>query len=136
MHKRAEIRDYVVSKLQSATSAGSNVFGNRFAPLWENETPSILVYSLDESSVDLNMSQKILRRTLHLGIEIRHEGTEQLDDVIDDISDEVEILMKDDQDLGGNVIKSDLVSTEFDMSMDAEVPIAALRLNYEIVYLY
>lgn len=134
-HKRVEIREAVRAAIVAgATDAGANVFSQRATPLWDIPMPAILIYAREESSEPLNVTQRKLKRTLQLAIEVRTEANDALDDVLDAISNQVEAIVDSDDTFGGVVSQSTLVSTELDVSPEGEMPIGGSRLTYEVVY--
>jgi len=41
-HKRQIIRDAIINQLKDQTDAGSNIYGNRAKPLFDQSIPAIL----------------------------------------------------------------------------------------------
>jgi len=94
-HKRKLLRYATARLLSGETSCGDHVYRNRPTPLWEAELPAICVYTLEESPNDelSSMSPRSYMRECQLVTEILAEASENCDDVIDDISMEVEGIL-------------------------------------------
>lgn len=133
-HPRKQIRDAVVDRLKDRTPVGSRVFGNRVRPLFGEELPAILVYTLAEKSDHRQTAPRELQRILRLGIEIAARADEGLDDLLDEISLRVEEIMSADDTLSGTAADCSLESTEMAVFRDGDRLVGACRLDYAVVY--
>ncbi len=136
MHKRTQIRNAIFNVLDGNTSVGTKVFVNRPNPYNETDLPAIFIYSAEESSIDANLSQKTYKRTLNLAIEARVSSSTSVDNSLDDIADEIENLIKSDLTLAGLCNNISMTGSEFDQAAEGRRVIGALRLNFEIKYIY
>lgn len=88
------IRHAVVAGLKAeATAAGDRVYGNRLRPLWNESLPAILVFTRDESPIELfQVSPRIYRRVLRLAIVVvdQEDGPPAIDDRLDLLASAVE----------------------------------------------
>jgi hypothetical protein len=132
--QRKKIRSAVVSMLMDSTDAGSNVFGSRAVPLWDIALPCILVYAREEVIQGISSHPAPAVRRLLLAVDIRVEANDSLDDVLDDISGQVETLFKEDPNLNSTVQDCNLVRVEMDVNAQNEKPLGAARLTYEVIY--
>lgn len=134
LHQRAVIRQAIVTTLTGAFPVNTAIFARRATPLWKVPYPVILVYVRQEDSLNLNVGDPTLKRTMHVGIEARQVANENLDDVLDALAKIIEDAIKADLTIGGTCINSDLLLTEIDVADDGEKPFGAIRLTYEILY--
>lgn len=136
MHKRTQIRNAIVNILDGSTSVGAKVFLNRPHPYNETDLPAIFIYTSEESAIDANLSQKTYKRTLNLAIEARVSSSTSVDESLDDIAEEIENLIKADLTINGLCTNISMTGTEFDQTAEGRKVIGALRLNFEIKYIY
>lgn len=134
-HKRTDIREAVKTMLLSNTSAGANVFSNRVSAYWKSELPSISIFTTEEEAVPRNVGNRQSIRTMNLRIEIHAEATEDLDQALDDIADEVETILSADTGLTGQAINSTYTGCETELSADATTPVGVIALNYSVKYI-
>lgn len=144
--KRKLIRKKIVELLKGNTAVGDKVFPNATIPPWADELPVILVYTRAEPVAESSEAPRELERSLSLVIEIvakgpetDEEGTappdgESLEDILDDISEEVEDIMDVDDSLADTADGSILQNTEMDFEGEGSEPHGAARLTYEITY--
>ena len=133
-HQRRLIRHSVVDRLLDRTDAGPRVFKTRMRPLFDQELPAILVYSMAERSDHRQTAPRELKRDLRLGIEIVAKADEGLDDVLDDIADQVEAIMSADDTLSGNAADCWLTVTDIRVVKDGDTVMGACRLTYSVEY--
>lgn len=139
-HKREEIRKSVLAMLSAPvddvypTAAGSNVFANRIAPLWDIELPAILIYPRSESSTPRAVGRRQLIRTLNLVIELVNEASDELDDSLDDLAQQVETIISSDPSLGAKAISTILTSTETTLDEGKKL-IGKMTLSFEVIYI-
>lgn len=137
MHTRKQIKAAIFNILKNNTSVGSKVYLNRPNPISENDLPAIFIYSQDETSIEANLSEKKYRRTLNLAIEARSSHSTNVDELLDDLSEEIETLMNSDLTLQGLCTNITLTSSEFDQGTnESRKIIGAIRLNFEIKYIF
>lgn len=88
------IRHAVVAGLKlEATAAGDRVYANRLRPVWNESLPAILVFTRDESPIELfQVSPRIYRRVLRLAIVAvaQEDGPVAIDDRLDLLAAEIE----------------------------------------------
>ena len=143
---RKLIRKQVVALLKNRTDAGPRVFANATTPQWDNELPAILVYPRSEPVSEYAQAPKELERDLTLEIEIYAEGPEideegnpptgkSLEDILDDMTVQVENALDFDDTLGGTCDESILTNTEFDFEGDGGQPLGSARLTFSVTYL-
>lgn len=92
-HKRQIIRDAIINQLKDKTDAGSNVYGNRAKPLFDQFLPVILVYSKQENILEDQYNidgYTSLKRELEIAIEAVILGGDDFDQKLDDIAEQIE----------------------------------------------
>ena len=94
MHKRKEIREAVVGLLSGATNAGDRVFESRVRRLQEADLPCISVFAGTENVEDRDEAPRYYRRTLTVIVECYAKASNNLDDVLDVLSYEVEVALE------------------------------------------
>jgi minor tail protein U len=134
-HQRSSIRDAVESLLMDETDAGENVYANRETRLWRTELPSICIYTKDESANGRDLSSRQSIRTLQLIIEIKVKATSGTDDALDDICDQVEEIIKDNNDLSGTSLATQYISTEITLDAESEEESGVAILTYQVKYI-
>jgi hypothetical protein len=138
MHKRRQIRAAIKTAILAISDFGSRVDTNRPDPyLQTQDYPFAAIYNTEpEAAVLLDISESTLKRSAIIGIEIRTSGP-GIDDALDDLADLVEQALKADFTLGGLAVNSQLSSTTGpELDPEAKKVIGAIRLDYEITYLY
>lgn len=136
IHQRKVIRDAVKDLLLGNTPAADKVFTNRPLPFEDASLPAIFIYALGEEVERSNVYDGELKRILNLSIEARIKATASLDDEMDAIALTVEQLMGAEDALVDIALTVNLASTEMEIGADGIKPIGAIRLNYEIKYLF
>jgi hypothetical protein len=135
-HVRQQIRDAVQALLTDAvTDVDDRVYINRVYNIASTKLPLITVSAGSETSSVVTMSTLTVDRSLEILVDVYADATSLLDDTIDDLCSEVEQLMGDDQTLGGLTKECILISTNLNLSGDAETPIGVARLNYRVKYI-
>ena len=136
-HKRQIIRDAIINQLKDKTDAGSNIYGNRAKPLFDQSIPAILVYSKQENILEDQYNidgYAPLKRDLEIAIEAVIIASDEFDQKLDDIASQIESA------LDGFEIetrKADLIklkSTEIDYSIEGSKIYGAVRLTYSVIY--
>lgn len=139
MHYRQRIRDAVAERLLAAeTLAGPNVFTSRARPILEilqKREMVLSVYTADENS-KRNGDSYLLERTLTVSIEGAAGGGDDLDDILDQLTEQVENTINADPTLA-NLLSGELVltSTASEISARGNQQIGAFRMDFECSYL-
>lgn len=133
--KRQLIREAAKALLIDNTNAGSNVYSNRVSAFWKSEFPCISIFMHDESSAPRNMGGRQSIRTGTLVVQVVDEATENLDDSLDLIADEVESVFESNLSLSGTVQSCVLQNTEMELSSESAKPVGSVTLTYQITYL-
>ena len=128
-HARTIIRHAVAQLLRAAgTAAGARVFTTRVDPYRRPELPALAVYTLDESS-------EVMERTLQLAVEAEVAMSKNVDDVLDDLSLEIELALHQDPTWGGVAEDSHLDSTEIQVLGEQDKQVGVVRMVYQVTYL-
>ena len=135
-HVRQQIRDAVQTLLTNAvTDVDDRVYINRVYNIASTKLPLITVSAGSETSSVVTMSTLTVDRSLEILVDVYADATSLLDDTIDGLCSQVEQLMGADQTLGGLTKECILISTNLNLSGDAETPIGVARLNYRVKYI-
>lgn len=140
-HQRKLLRHTVAKILKGKTTAGDNVFANRPTPLFNSELPAIHVYVKSETPEQITCAPKILSRAVRLVTEIVAEASEQCDDILDDISEEIETIMfengyiRDPDELKDRLDKEiEMESTEISLVADGDQIDGSCRITWIAPY--
>jgi hypothetical protein len=132
-HTRQDIRDAVVTLLSGATSAGTNVYANRETRAWESELPALFIYTKEETADPRDLSGRQSIRTLQLVVECKVVATENVDDDLDTLIDEVEDLLNTANIV--NVLSVLYKNTEITLDSESETEKGVGIINYELKYI-
>ncbi|MDX9731067.1 MAG: hypothetical protein RBT63_04795 [Bdellovibrionales bacterium] len=136
--QRKPIRHAVTAILKAATIAevnSNNIFSNRIEAYEKQELPAISIFTEEEDPVPYSTENKKYRRALTLRIETCVHAKSDLDDKLDDISDAIEELLLERQDLNGTAQGLTLLSTSMELSGEsAESSIGVCIQVFEINY--
>lgn len=136
MSKRTLIRNEIKNLLINApTTCGDNVYSNRVSAYWRDELPSISIFTTEENAEPRDIRSNQYVRTMNLMFEVHAEASEDLDQLLDTIADEIEDVMVANQSIGGHAIGSTYTSSSSELTGDATKPIGVLTINYEIKYI-
>ena len=139
--KRKSIREAVVSLLQAdatltALVPSAQIYESRVETIWNTKLPAIAVYTKNESVEGFSQYDRIVNRTLELAIEIVVDGTANLDDDLDEISDAIENILLD----SANLVQSNkwqrigMLGFETTFAQEGSKQIGAGRMEFEIEY--
>lgn len=130
-HVRKTIREYFGTNLTGLATTGSNVYESRVYTLQENTLPSLIVYTKSESSEPVVIgTDRLMSRELQVIVEGYCKLTANFDDLIDQISLEVEEAIAADRTLGGLAKDTYLESTEIDFTGEGDKPVGFVTLSY------
>ena len=137
-HVRQQIRNYVATtalgSMASSTGSGE-IFRTRAYP--KSEYPFISVYTLDENVQVENpgeLSGKRYRRFQNVAIDVGVNTNSSPDNALDALLITVEQRMGADETMGGGVIATDLMSTQFENSGEGDTQLLTARLLYRIEF--
>ena len=137
-HVRKQIRARLLSVLTGLTTTTSNVFASRVTPLADSELPAILVDTLESGEIRAGSAfgpGRLLERSLTVTIGVAVKQTSGYQDTLDQIYKEVEIAIAGDNTLNGLAkYAQPMAEPAVELSGEGEKPIAAGRMNYEVVY--
>jgi hypothetical protein len=136
-HQRKLIREAAVSALVSAgTSAGARVKESRLEPARAAELPCISVYTTDESvdPASITTAPREMKRTVQLEIVAWARATENIDDVLDGLAEEIENAVESDPTFGDTASNSILSDTAVGLKLEGDRPMGAVSLTYAVTY--
>ena len=134
-HVRRRIRDAAKLALTGLPTTGARVYTGRTRALEQNFQPSLLLYTIDETSdVDAQGPDAVLTRPLRLAVEIAVSEAAPPDDLLDQIAAEVEPAMVTAAGLLSFVREVTLIRTRQEVASDGTSHIGTLILEYRVVY--
>lgn len=142
-HPRKKIRDEIKRRLTGSTAAGSRVFTNRATPLFDQDYPLILIYTLTDSAEKYQEAPLMYRRDLTVGLDlVEGQVDEATDDALDALAVEVETVMGDAmadylQEPGGDSLVMDLQLGQCRVGITEQggEHFASLKMEYTASYL-
>lgn len=134
-NNRKAIRDALKALLIGSTAADANVFTSRTSPLWESETPAILISTPEESTEFGSLQANRYRRTLTLNVEVKIVATENVADDLDDLVNQIESILILNQSLTGTVQSTTLQSTSTRVDSETDQDIGVAELTFECKYM-
>ena len=130
-HVRKSIREYFGTTLNSLSTTGSNVFESRVYTLQDNALPALVIYTKSETSEPIVIgTDRVMSRDLSVVVEGYCKATGNFDDVIDQISLEVEEAIAADRTLGGLAKDTYLESTEIEFNAEGEKPLGYVSMTF------
>lgn len=141
-HARKQIRSAVTTMLTGLATTGSHVYPSRVYSLDDSELPSLSVFTVDAGNeesvarVTLGSSGSPPRfhRVCPLIIEGHAKVSDDVDDVLDQISLEIEVAMSAPLTIGSRTLPAQLQSTSKELIGDSEDQIGIVRLLYTVPY--
>lgn len=142
-HPRTAIRQALVDKLKTKigddfpTDALDRIYGSRAKPLFDQFLPAILIYSRNENIIEERFASDgygASKRELEVAIEAVVLGNEQVDDVLDKISKQIEDALDGFEMTNRKADVLQLKSTEMDVSIEGSKIYGAARLTYSVTY--
>ncbi len=138
MHQRQIIREAVRTALLNNTSVGTKVSKNRKLTYREGQLPAIdLANSSDEvDSASADTAPLELFHTYSLDVRVRVAVTDEADNAMDALAEEIEPLMHADPFFGGAAggNGSRLTGTTFNIGAEGELDIGLMVLKYDFQY--
>lgn len=136
MHPRQEIREKVVALLTGATDCGDNVFASRITPIRKNIRPAISVYTLTEAVAESSKltAPRELTRQLALAVEVVADATDEVDDILDAIAEQIEGVIAQKDTLDNTVSDVILSGTTIEFFSEGDQPFGALQLRFDVTY--
>jgi hypothetical protein len=136
-HPRSVIRNAIIDQLKNKTDAGSNIYGNRAKPLFDQFLPAILVYAQQENILEDQYDHDghaLLKRELEIAIEAVILGEDDLDQRLDNICVQIESALHgfEIENKKSTIIK--LKSTQIESSDEGSKVYGAARLIYLAIY--
>lgn len=136
MSVRKQIRDRAAEILMSySTDAGDRVYKAMYLPIAPSELPCICVYTNKETVEIYQSAPRVYDRTLYLRIEIIAEANEDLEDVLDRISGQVEGIFNEDQHLNDIAEEVEYKGIEMAVDIKGEMVTGSAVMTYEVRYL-
>lgn len=137
MHARKQIRDAIVALLQDLASTERRVYSSRLYSLDEKELPSISVFAIDATNDEV-VTRVTLGGMFHRECPIVIEGhalvDDDIDDVLDQLSLEIEVAMSAPITIGSRTLPAQLRTTSKDLIGDHERQVGLVRLVYLVPY--
>ena len=135
-HIRTRLRHNIVTTLTGLTRTKGNCFDTRVFAVHEGVLPAICVYTQSETSRYPTMGPpRTLQKKLIARIEIYVKMTGTYDEMVDEISADIEEALYTDLTRSRLAIDTRLVSIDTDFSADGDQPVMVGRLTCEVDYL-
>jgi hypothetical protein len=136
VHKRQAIRDRIVEALKGQTCAHEKVFSNRGRSFFQNELPSITVYTESESSEILNPPHASLKRTMRLVVEAAAVQKSHIDNELDELCAEIEAVLKPaTRPIFEGLVQTMILSgTEIGLAEKGDSMLGSARLTFDVEY--
>lgn len=128
-HVRKQLREAVATAVTGLSTTGARVYQSRVYPVQNAELPGLLVYTTGEEVTDQSVGL-LIGRTVQVLIEGHAKAAADLDDVLDQISKEVEIALAATVTVAGKAIL--LAYEGCDVALDESnkpTGVIALRFN-------
>ena len=143
-HPRKAIRNAVRDRLGTANAAGvfptaakDTVFASRIAPVTDDDYPAILIYSREDKNYSEPIDEAMAWRksTLMLVVQGMVRALDNVDDKLDDLSEEIETAIDGWAIPGFESAEITLIESDVDVVTEGvRKPIGAIGLTYSIVY--
>lgn len=134
-HKRKEIRDALVKKIQNAPYFSQITLMNGIKTALDlSKLPAVVIYSLEETIVNISTSRELVSRTFLIGVEVVVSDESNIDDQLDSWTKKLESTLLDDPRLGGLIQSLAFIKTEMNWSFDGETVIGRAKLVFEAYY--
>ena len=142
VHPRNKIRDAAVAVLRAYFEPDIKVYSSRVSPYqskdWNTELPAIAVYTQKDVGKVTNAAPRRYERHVELAIEVVVEGkarAELIDSNLDNVCRAIEILLLNDDTLGGTCNDFLYASTVLDYGDQGDPNVAAARIVFDAEYL-
>lgn len=134
-HIRTRIRQNLVTTLTGLNNTGSNCFDTRVFAVHDAVLPAICVYTQSETTRYTTMNPpRTLQKKLIARIEIYVKMTGTYDEMVDQISADIEEALYTDLTRNGLAYDTKVISMDTDFSADGDQPVTVGRLTCEIDY--
>lgn len=134
-HTRKQIRAAIGVALTGLDSTGAHCFVSRIRPLQASELPALRVYADDETAQLANLDEThVYDRTVSIKIEVIAKATAALDDVLDQISKEVEVKLSAGITLQSKKLLPIYVGGQADFDDSGDQPVGKLVMSYNVEY--
>lgn len=134
-HARKQIRDALITALTGLGMTGGRVTAGRARPHGGDESPSIGVWTPQEtSSRAVAGNPPTLERPLTVYVEGRVAKAGAPDDDLDTVAEQVETALGADITVGGLVFHLQMVGTQIVIEAAGDQQIGGVRLEYRMTY--
>lgn len=136
LHARAMIRAEFVERLTGLETTQDRVYAGRTRPLSAGHAPTLLIYTVEESSAPgtFDGNAGALSRTLQVMVDGRVSAETPPDDLLDQVALEVEDRLRADRTLGGLAFDLVLHGTITDVKAEGVSHLGVIRLEYRVRY--
>jgi hypothetical protein len=136
---RKSIRAACVALIKAgSTAAAQRVFPSRVFPIWKLTYPVICVYTPNEDYTILGQFPTIAERKLRVSVQLVDGNVDtDVEDRLDDLSDEIEAILDNDDNWGSpDIGRIEYVGCDMEMVYDREADknYAALTMNFDVFY--
>lgn len=133
-HVRRQIREAAATAVTGLATTGARVFQSRIYPLRDADLPCLLISTDDEQIESDNVTDDFpQRRILTLTVKGVVKATDDLDDSLDAIAEQVEPALIGNL-LGNRLKQCTLSSISVDFDDSLEKPVGVVTLQFQTVY--
>lgn len=136
MHPRRIVRDAAVTRLTGLSATGANVFPFRSRNLGDHQLPGLRIYTasdrVDPAGEILSGSNGFLR--IELRVEALIKASDDADDLIDAICEQIETAIATDETLGGATQWCAYQGTDIEYE-DEDQTVMQATLTFEAAYI-
>lgn len=132
-HVRRQIREAAAAAVTGLSTTGSNVFQSRIYPLRDADLPCLLISTDDEQIESDTIGDDVLARTLTLTVRGIAKVSNDLDDTLDAIAEQVEPALINNL-LGGRVKRCTLQSLHVEMDDGLDKPVGIITIEFQTLY--
>lgn len=131
MHMRGQIRAALIDTVTGLTTTGTNVFDSKIWNLDPNQLPCLVVNAPIDTVIDIVMHPpRTQKRELALSVQAVVGAKDNVADIIDKITEEVEIAVAGNLTLNGTATGLTLQSTDISFQSEGDRPYGIADLTY------
>lgn len=133
-HLHRQIREAVKTLLTGLTTTGSRVYPNRLQPMTDANLPGLRVFMDQEEAQPLGLhSPRLDERSVQIIVEACAKASANLDDTLDQISQEVEGALASGITIGAVNLPVQYLGMQFDDDL-ADKPVGVKRMRFSVTY--
>jgi hypothetical protein len=132
-HLHKQIRDALVTALTGLTTTSTRVYANRLQVMADANLPGLRIFLDSEEAQEATIHQPVLEERT-LVVECCGKAVTGLDDLLDQISKEVEVALASGISISGKSLQLFYAGMEF-TDMQSDRPVGVKRLRFSVPYM-